>query len=182
MYHDGLKKCKSCGQWKPPTDFYPNPVHWDRLSHICKVCQSARAKANYDTEKRKIQGARWYLRNRDRKLAQGAAWDKSHPESRKAIWHKYKCRRLGVNGEFTPPEWQAIKEHYSPDGHCLACGQVTELTMDHVKPVSCEGENIASNLQPICKSCNSSKGTKTIDYRPDKGEFARSLMALPTTP
>lgn len=48
---------------------------------------------------------------------------------------------------------------------CLRCGSDEHITLDHVVPVSRGGKNTISNLQPLCRSCNSTKGTKTIDYR-----------------
>ena len=45
------------------------------------------------------------------------------------------------------------------DGYrCTACGSHQDLTIDHVWPVSRGGSNDASNLQTLCRSCNSRKG------------------------
>lgn len=51
---------------------------------------------------------------------------------------------------------------------CLKCGTTQNITIDHIKPVARGGKNRLWNLQPLCQSCNSSKGTKTIDYREDE--------------
>jgi len=48
---------------------------------------------------------------------------------------------------------------------CLKCGSGYKLSLDHITPVSKLGKNCISNLQPLCKSCNSKKGSKIIDYR-----------------
>ena len=48
---------------------------------------------------------------------------------------------------------------------CLCCGTTENLTIDHVVPVSKGGPNTLSNFQPLCKPCNSRKGTQVIDYR-----------------
>jgi hypothetical protein len=43
---------------------------------------------------------------------------------------------------------------------CVACGSTDKLTIDHIKPVSKGGTDDMSNLQILCKSCNSKKGSK----------------------
>ena len=48
---------------------------------------------------------------------------------------------------------------------CQKCGTSKNLTIDHIKPFIEGGKDNFNNLQILCKSCNSSKGTKTIDYR-----------------
>ncbi len=48
---------------------------------------------------------------------------------------------------------------------CLRCGIGADLTLDHINPISKGGENIISNLQTLCKSCNSTKGANYKDYR-----------------
>ncbi|WP_316886341.1 HNH endonuclease [Ralstonia thomasii] len=48
---------------------------------------------------------------------------------------------------------------------CLCCGSHLDLRADHVVPESEGGAASLENLQTLCLSCNSRKGTKTIDYR-----------------
>lgn len=51
---------------------------------------------------------------------------------------------------------------------CLCCGTDELVTLDHVIPIHHGGLNEIENLQPLCRSCNSKKKTKTIDYRANK--------------
>jgi hypothetical protein len=44
-------------------------------------------------------------------------------------------------------------------GRCYVCG-APATAIDHVKPVARGGAHWPCNLRPICKSCNSRKGTK----------------------
>lgn len=48
---------------------------------------------------------------------------------------------------------------------CLSCGSEKLISLDHIVPVALGGEDKIENLQPLCKSCNSKKGTLVIDYR-----------------
>jgi 5-methylcytosine-specific restriction endonuclease McrA len=96
---------------------------------------------------------------------------------RKKKAEKLEKRRLRINaralkrhalkknapGTFTPEEWLKLLEFYG--GKCLACGTAKDISIDHVVPLSKGGSNDITNLQPLCKPCNSSKGVKTTDYR-----------------
>lgn len=93
---------------------------------------------------------------RYRQTPQGRAASKAH-------WRAYRARKVGAIGSHTTAEWDALCEHY---GHiCLACGQHTALTEDHIVPLSAGGTDAITNIQPLCRPCNSTKGTQTIDYR-----------------
>lgn len=55
---------------------------------------------------------------------------------------------------------------------CVRCGAPAEqlvggkLTRDHIVPRHMGGGDDIANLQPMCRSCNSSKGKETTDHRP----------------
>lgn len=58
---------------------------------------------------------------------------------------------------------------------CLAC-RVREtydepLARDHIIPRSKGGLDSIHNIQPLCRSCNSRKGTTTVDYRAGYQQF-----------
>jgi hypothetical protein len=55
---------------------------------------------------------------------------------------------------------------FERDGYaCLRCKSQKNLRADHVLPESSGGEAVLENLQTLCMTCNSWKGTKTIDFR-----------------
>lgn len=78
--------------------------------------------------------------------------------------HKNRARKFGIlNSSFSKEEWKFLLNFYG--NRCLSCGTDKKLEPDHVIPLSKGGLNIMSNIQPLCRSCNSKKGAKTIDYR-----------------
>lgn len=77
-----------------------------------------------------------------------------------------------------PPGFKQITKHtyevsaedraqvFARDGNrCLKCQSANNLSLDHVIALSSGGDNSTDNLQTLCKSCNSSKGGSTKDYR-----------------
>lgn len=45
---------------------------------------------------------------------------------------------------------------------CFYCGDEGG-TVDHLVPVSLSGRHVLSNVVPCCRTCNSLKGTKTLE-------------------
>jgi 5-methylcytosine-specific restriction endonuclease McrA len=74
-------------------------------------------------------------------------------------------RKLQAEGFHTETEWESLKAYYGYT--CLCCKRrEPEITLvrDHVVPITRGGSDWITNIQPLCASCNSSKGTKIIDY------------------
>jgi len=74
-----------------------------------------------------------------------------------------RARKAGGGGSYTKAEWESLCVRY--EFRCLCCKEKKPLTVDHVVPLAKGGTNEITNIQPLCISCNCSKGTKTIDYR-----------------
>lgn len=180
--------CPVCGK-----DFLKRRDHVrpNRCNYCSKECQS---------EARRVPDAKWrdpeqiktYMRsylaaNKDRHNELNRLRNKAKPELRKAVGRRFReahladitvkrhTRRKSYQcGDLTSKEWDAIKNEFC--NCCVACGvpgKDSPLTIDHVIPLSAGGAHTADNVQPLCKSCNSRKHTKTIDYRP---QAARMTM------
>lgn len=116
---------------------------------------------------------RWRAKNTPKT---SASWKKRNTE-RKAIDPEYAKTRLeyrrsrtlrlkGVGGSHTVAEWEALK--VATGNKCLCCGvsgDETELTRDHVLPITKGGTDNIDNIQPLCLSCNAKKQANHIDYR-----------------
>lgn len=84
------------------------------------------------------------------------------------------ARKKSVGGSITLEQWEEVKRHYNYT--CLCCEKQEPeiiLTMDHVNPITRGGINAIENIQPLCGSCNSSKGIRIIDYRE---KFRREVL------
>lgn len=66
--------------------------------------------------------------------------------------------------ELTYPEGESVLEVYGRV--CASCGSTEDITIDHVVPLVKGGLHIKSNVQPLCRRCNSKKGRKEIRYIP----------------
>jgi 5-methylcytosine-specific restriction endonuclease McrA len=79
----------------------------------------------------------------------------------------YKRRRMrlaNVVGTHTQLQWEELKRMHAY--LCHACGDSEpqiKLTEDHIIPITKGGTHDIANIQPLCNSCNSRKGTKLID-------------------
>lgn len=118
-------------------------------------------------------GRRRYEGNSRKVLAINRRWQKENPEKTKDIKRRRRAREFGLGkGGLTGQQWEAILKYYG--NICLCCGIKGKdtpegyLTQDHIIPLIKGGTHQAGNVQPLCKSCNSRKAIKTIDFRPYK--------------
>lgn len=111
----------------------------------------------------RISNRKWKKNNPEIILKEGREWRKNNPDKLKASDHRRMARKAGNGGAFTSAEWNALCKRYKHK--CLRCNKLRKLTADHVIPVSKGGTSNINNIQPLCGPCNSSKGTKSTDYR-----------------
>lgn len=111
-----------------------------------KERERARAWRDDNREVARERHRDWRERNRD--VVRAAA---------RQIAHRRRARLRA--GAF----YQVIRkdERRLESARCIACGSPAD-TLDHLVPVSRGGAHGVGNLVPMCRSCNSSKGAKTI--------------------
>jgi len=100
-----------------------------------------------------------------------------------------KCKRLEsgeIHWSSSVREWLKEKEERDT---CIYCGEKKDLTVEHILPRSCGGEDIPDNVVMVCKSCNSSKGGKRLyewlgldmkdkHHRIAEGKYLKYLYSL----
>lgn len=110
----------------------------------------------------------WRLANPEDYRAIHRRWKQANKAKVNAATHRRRARLAGCAENYTAAEWVALVK--ACDRRCLCCGRQEpeiKLTVDHIVPVSEGGSNAVWNIQPLCKSCNSAKHTKTLDFRPE---------------
>lgn len=151
-----------------------NPEHYreigrkSRERNIERVREYDRQRNRENPQRSREATLQWYRNNKDHHLEVGRKWRKENPEQACSIRARRKTRIAGGRGSYTAAEFKDLCAKYN--NRCLACGRYDlKLTADHVIPVSKGGSSDIDNIQPLCASCNSSKGTKTTDYRQKPG-------------
>jgi 5-methylcytosine-specific restriction endonuclease McrA len=96
------------------------------------------------------------------------AWGRKNPDKIRAYGlagtRKRRALILGAVGTFSEEEFNKLCAYHGE--RCLMCNMTyVKLCADHVIPLSMGGSNDIDNIQPLCKPCNSKKGTKQWDFR-----------------
>lgn len=135
-----------------------------REAHPEKVAESQRRYREAHRERIAERLRRRREENPGREAEYQRRYREANPDKAKQRDNLRRVRKAMAPGFHTEEEWQALCSYYMDQ--CLRCGEVPDaLTRDHVVPLSKGGTDDISNIQPLCRSCNCSKGVKTVDYR-----------------
>ncbi len=72
-------------------------------------------------------------------------------------------RQRGTRSQrgYTNDWWRTVQRAIAEQPYCTLCGATTDLTGDHIVPLSRGGSNHPSNVRVLCRSCNSARGNRT---------------------
>lgn len=118
-------------------------------------------------EKERSAWKEYYWANKEWMNARVMRWQKLNPRKHAITEAARRARKTQAGGRYTIEQWENLKTKYNYT--CLCCGKrepEIELHADHIVPIAKGGHSNIDNIQPLCRSCNSSKGTKIIDFRP----------------
>jgi len=118
--------------------------------------------ANQEKENRRCR--EYYAAHAEQSRERNHQWRAANSERMRALHQKRRAKKKGNGGSFTAEEWLALCAKYG--NQCIGPGpHGGPLCRDHVIPLKLGGLGNIGNIQPLCKRCNSRKGTRTIDYR-----------------
>lgn len=149
------KTCIICLAEKPKEEFYQRINCGDGLTSYCRSCNSAKNREKYKENSEDRIKASW-------------VWQKQNPyksrSCRIAAGNRKRVADAGGVGSFSAAEWRELVEYYNHMcAYCLEHEKVVgKLTCDHIIPISRGGTGFISNIAPACRSCNASKGNKTL--------------------
>ena len=114
-----------------------------------------------NSERVRANKAAWAKANPEKVRGAGAAWVKANPSACVATnARRNAIKRNALGRGVSAAEWKnCIAESL---GICAYCNERRHLTMDHIEPLARGGEQDIDNIAAACKSCNSSKGTKSL--------------------
>jgi uncharacterized protein YdaU (DUF1376 family) len=99
-----------------------------------------------------------------RRAAAAKKWGKDATTSRSVTPRGRRLANARMIGTHIEEEWVMLLEICGYK--CLKCS-AEDVVKDHIVPLYQGGADSIDNLQPLCRSCNSSKGPDRTDYRPE---------------
>lgn len=134
----------------------PKGRAWEHKSYL-------RNKDNPSFHARLINRIKKYM-----KTPKGKALSARHGARRRALLS-------GAGSNLTAAEWQMIKAVHL--WSCAYCGDdKSNLTMDHVVPLSRGGKHVSGNIVPSCQSCNSRKHNKMLSEWNNRGTHLKEAV------
>ncbi len=106
------------------------------------------------------------------KIGAAAKWGNSENK----LLRSERLKLAREKGTHTKIEWENMKSFFN---ECLMCGNNDNLVKDHIKPIYQGGSDSIDNIQPLCRSCNASKGSDSTDLRIDF--CLRNACEMPAT-
>ncbi len=138
-----------------------NRLHYKQ--HRAQVLRKAKKQYKQHKTDRLKYIARWQKENAKKHGAYTSKYQKKNRVKYNVYFQVRRTKQTAAGGEYTEVQWKSLCRKHSY--RCLRCNRRRKLTPDHVVPVSKGGTSSIQNIQPLCGPCNSSKGTRTIDYR-----------------
>lgn len=171
-----FKLCSKCGRSKQLSEFHKDKLVKSWYGRICKECERKHATIN-----RKSEYANEYYKHRKEVILRcGRRYYRNHKDKAREYARRYqqteigrlnckiynqrrRARKVAADGEgISADQWQRIiKNQKNTCNMCKKRFCKSRIpSMDHIIPISKGGDHDVSNIQALCRSCNSSKSNK----------------------
>lgn len=100
-------------------------------------------------------------RSREYARLKSAEWRKTHPDY-SGDHHSRRRARLAGSGRYAISQKQKNRSISRNAGKCVYCNERPAIEWDHVVPIVRGGRHAIGNLVPACRTCNASKGARTL--------------------
>ena len=135
---------------------------WARKTYKAnKVKRIAAVRKYQRTKKGKVTKKKADAKYRVAHAEQIAEWKRkryhNNLEESRIKGRVYNYRRRGAGGEK-----ELVRHLIETYKNCVLCGTDENLTIDHILPTTKGGKTVRENLQIMCVSCNSFKGTRLM--------------------
>lgn len=141
----------------------PSKLKKNKRLFCCRTCYFKFVKEKMPMEEH--NGYKGVRKPNESKQIYHRNYCKKHPEIISHLKANRYAREKGAIGSHTLKEWTELKQKYN--NRCAICGEEKPLTKDHIIPLSRGGNNYISNIQPLCRNCNSKKNNKIIYENPE---------------
>ncbi len=174
--------CTACEETKAFDQFYAKSKTDRRPRSKCKACMKAYEKTRptrYYPEAHARAVAKWlannpgwsttyqrehYRANADRINSRRKEWSAENGNKFLEYRNRRRALKAQAEGHHSLDEFARLCELFG--NRCLRCGDAgSNLTQDHIVPLSKGGTDWIWNIQPLCRSCNASKGATIQDFR-----------------
>ncbi len=157
-------KCNYCSQEFNPYEFgdgrqkFCCSLHQQKdwfekhKERVREIGQKSKAKHR---QQRLEYGRKYCLKHKEEMRVKLLAWRRKNKAKvvQQVLLRRY--REKGITGSHTLKQWEELKDKYGQ--RCAICKEKKTLTRDHIIPVTKKGTNDISNIQPLCRECNSRK-------------------------
>lgn len=138
-------------------------IHGKRYTYIkykCRCAECCLIEKKYQAD--------YHLKNKDKRNEKTKIWRSQNPDYEKTRenYKELHCMRsskrramIRDNGAYSITRKETLKLYNTA---CTYCGNLDNITIDHIVALSRGGSHSIGNITSACKSCNFSKGSKTI--------------------
>ena len=147
-----MKMCRKCLGRKPLDAFSKDARNkTDGRQPKCKQCVRKHRQTNAEQQ-------REYRQANAERIAE---YKREHYEANPDCYYRASAKRRAAQRNAVHEPYSRTEIFARWGSACCYCDSPAEH-LDHVQPISRGGADAAWNLVPACKSCNLSKGAKTL--------------------